>query len=294
MRTISLALVTLLYLVTVTSAQTVLFSDSFERTTGSGNGNGNPAGDGNGASDWGTNNNAFGGTNSATYLTTASRGGGANQVTGVNQFDANLGSHGHLLNGGVALGYSAAMDSPLGFDVAFDFDRNTDPDQNPSAGGFLAVGFGIGSASGLGGLSAVSDTELGFLFQQAANGNAANGSTIVAGDTGAPIAGFDYLDTAAAHSVIISIRPDTTGAYGTGSTINYSLSVDGSVLDSSSFVAAGGDIGLVSFSSNNFEARHVDNLVITNVVPEPSGLSLLALAILGMSFIRGRRGVVLA
>ena len=258
-----------------TAFSQVLFSDSFERTTGSGNGNGNPAGDGNGMSDWGANDNALGGANSAAYVTTASRGGGANQVTGENQFDAALGSHGHLLNGGAKLGYSAAAESPLGFDVSFDFDRNTDPSVSPGAGGFLAVGLGVGDGSDLGGLSAVSDTEFGVLFQQANNGNAANGDVIVGGDIGNPVVGFDYLDPAAVHSVVLSVRPQVAGEYGAGSTIDVSVSVDGATLVSNqSFVAGGGDIGLVSFSSNNFDQRYIDNLVIT-AVPEPGSVSLL-------------------
>ena len=268
-------------------AQTILFSDDFERTTGSGDGNGNPAGTGNGASDWGTNNNALGGTNAAPYLTTASRSGGANQVTGVNPFDATLGSHGHLLNGGAVLGFSAAAASPLGFDVAFDFDRNTDSAVSPASGGFLAVGLGIGSASSIQGLSALSDTEIGILFQQAANGNAANANVIVAGDTANPVTSFDYLDPSAVHSVVLSIRPQAAGQYGAGSTIDYSLTVDGTpAVSTMSFVAAGGDVGLVSFSSNNFDQRYIDNLVITSV-PEPGSIFLL-LTGLGTLLVRKR------
>ncbi len=269
-------------------AQTVVFSDGFERTTGSGDGNGNPAGPGNGFSDWGTNGNPFGGTLSAAYLTSASRSGGANQVTGVNQFDATLGSHGHLLNGGAKMGVSVLSASPLGFDVSFDFDRNTDPAADPNAGGFLAVGLGIDPASTLGGLSSIEDTSLGVLFQQPANGNAANGSLVLFNDQANGMT-FDYLDPASVHSVFLSIRPQAAGAYGVGDVISYSLAVDGiPIFANETFVADGSDLGVVSFSSNQFTPRYVDNLVITAVVPEPGCLVMLVGGFLALAATRCR------
>ncbi len=133
------------------------------------------------------------------------------------------------------MGTSILSASPLGFDVEFAFDRNTDPMADPNAGGFLAVGLGIDPASGLGGLSSIEDTSLGILFQQPNNGNAANGSIVLFNDQANGM-NFDYLDPAAVHSVMLSIRPQAAGAYGAGDVIGFSLSVDGtSILSNGSF-----------------------------------------------------------
>lgn len=277
---------------TVSQVQaTVLFSDDFEgRTTGSGDGNGNPAGAGNGDSDWGTNNNNLGGSNSAPYVVLdPTPTGGAQQVVGLNQFEALLGNHGHLLNGGVITGYSAAADAPNGFSVAFRFDRNTDPNANASAGGYLAVGVGSdATAGGLGGASAISKTELGVLFQQGANGNAANANVLI---DNVATTSFDYLDPAAAHDVLLQIAPQVAGAYNTaGDLIDYRVSVDGNVLATGTFAHSGKpgrDTGIVAFSSNNFAQRYVDNLVIS-AIPEPTSCLLLAAG--SVALLARRRG----
>lgn len=270
---------------------TILFSDDFEgRTTGSGNGNGNPAGTGNGDSDWGTNNNNLGGSNSAPYVVLdPTPTGGAQQVVGLNQFDAGLGNHGHLLNGGVITGYSASADAPLGFTVSFTFDRNTDPAANASAGGFLAVGVGSNAtASSLGGLSAINQTELGILFQQPNAGNAANGEVHI---NNVLTSNFDYLDPAAPHDVELLIKPQVPGAYNTaGDLIDYRVTVDGNVLATGSFAnsgTSGRDVGIVGFSSNNFAQRYVDDLVIA-AIPEPATCLLFAMG--GVAVLFRRRG----
>lgn len=246
-------------------AQTILFSDSFERETGSGDGNGNPDGEGFGDSFWGENDNAFGGTITGEYLTSDSRDGGANQVTGPNQFDESLGSHGHLLNGGVLFEENIRDEAPLGFDIEFEFDRNTNPEADPTTGGFFAVGLGIDDRLGLGGVSAVLESTFGILFQQAANGNAANGNVFVNGVVQESF-NFDYLDPAAMHSVKLSVRPESEDGYDAGETIGFSLVVNDATLVSDSFTFEEeifGDLGDIGFSSNNFVARHIDNLIVS-------------------------------
>ena len=70
----------------------VVYSDSFSRTTGSGDPNGKPANPNN-FSSWGANDNALGGTVTQTYFVgPTNRGGGANQTT-----DGNVGT---LISGG--------------------------------------------------------------------------------------------------------------------------------------------------------------------------------------------------
>lgn len=196
------------------------------------------------------------------YLTTNSRGGGANQITGLNQFDDSLGSHGHLLNGSAVLPEDILPSAPKGFDVEFDFDRNTDPDADPSAGGFLSFGFGA-NLEVLDGFSSVLASSFGVLFQQPAEGNAANGNVFVDGVV-VEDWNFDYLDPASVQSVKLSIRPETEGDFEAGDLINFSLAVGGTTLVSDSFsYESDGFFGDVSFSSNNFLGRHIDNLIIT-------------------------------
>lgn len=197
----------------------VLFSDDFEgRTTGSGDGNGNPAGAGNGSSDWGTNNNNLGGTNTAAYITSPSFTGGRNQVVGVNQFDGTLGSHGHFVAGDVIVGYQGWLgDAPDGFEVAFRFDRNTDPAS--TGGGYLAVGLGVNTLNpaDLGGQASIVRSNFGVLFQQANAGNAANGDAF---QDNVSIGNFDYLDPNAPADVVLAVTPTLSGQYGIGASLN--------------------------------------------------------------------------
>ena len=63
-------------------ADTILYSDTFSRTTGSGDLNGDPNGAADNFSDWGTNDNGLGGTNTLGWVAGPSRpGGGRNAVT---------------------------------------------------------------------------------------------------------------------------------------------------------------------------------------------------------------------
>ncbi len=280
---------------TATAATSViLFSDDFEgRVTGSGDGNGNPAGAGNGSSSWGTNNNNLGGTNTAAYITSpsAALGGGANQVVGSNTFSSPFGNQGHLISGSSVVGYQNWLSSaPDGFEVEFRFDRNTDPAS--TGGGFLAVGLGVNSLDpvDLGPSASIARTNFGLLFQQANAGNAANASTF---DSNVLINNFDYLDPNSPADVLLAITPTLSGAYGIGATIGYSVSVNGTVLNTGTFTGNGEDLSRVSFSNNNFAQRYVDNIVIRGItataIPEPSSIGALAIFGLGGAVIARRR-----
>ncbi len=266
-------------------AAIVLFSDTFEsRTNGSGDGNGNPAGTGNGSSSWGQNNNALGGTLTPTYITTTSRTGGANQVVGLNQFDGALGNHGHLSNGAVAFDLGTLLSSsPLGFTVGFDFDRRTDPNSLTTSGGYVAFGLGLNSLLpvDLGGPAAIARTEFGVLFQQGANGNAANGSAF--DNFGAlNLGNFDYLTPNDVHNALLTFTPTVAGSYGANSVIGYDIRVDGASLGAGTFTVASEDLNRFVFSNNQAVQNYVDNIVVSQIVgvPEPATIGLLS--VLGM------------
>ena len=113
--------------------QTVIYSDSFNRTTGSSDINGLPA-DPNNYSDWGMNDNALGGTVQQTWFVgPTNRTGGANQST-----DGDLGG---IINGGTMFDFDVTTVALGGFSVGFDFSRFHPI--NPGTGnGFVAFGFG--------------------------------------------------------------------------------------------------------------------------------------------------------
>ena len=267
------AALTALSFVGVTSA-TVIVSDSFTRTTGSGDANGNPAGVGNGSSDWGTADNALGGSITADWLAgrNAAATGGAQLVTN--------GSRGYLYNGVAyteANVLSAATDP--GLTVAFDF-RRYDPDIASATNGFVSFGTGYDTTSPFNPFEVTGKSNFAVLFQQAANGNTGNMSVFV---DGVLEGNFDYGDPLAEHSVLLAFTPAVAGNY-TG-TIDYSVSVDGSSITSGSFTG-NAEFGDLAFATNLFTAAYVDNLVVT-AVPEPGSLALVGVG--GLAMLR-RRG----
>ncbi|MEM8782796.1 MAG: hypothetical protein AAGE65_08045, partial [Planctomycetota bacterium] len=147
---------------------TVLYSDTFTRTTGAGDGNGDPNGGDPNFSDWGTNDNGLGGTVSQAWLAGPDRaGGGRNAVT-----DGALG-----INHGTStlFTYDAAAASPEGFKIELDFGRFVNvPDPGPGGGGYIAFGLGVNSdtaESAIGDFLAIGASDFALLFQQAASGN---------------------------------------------------------------------------------------------------------------------------
>lgn len=256
-----------------TDAQ-ILYSDTFSRVTGSGDGNGDPNGADANFSDWGTNDNGLGGGNVQAWVAGPSRaGGGRNAVT-----DGDLGiSHGTSS----IYEFDAAAAAPNGFTVALDFSRFVvTPTPGPGAGGYIAIGLGVDNGSVPNDFSAIGAGDFAVLFQQANNGNAANAGVF---EDNVDIGNFDYLSPDDPHSLLLTVTPAVSGLYGDTDTVNINVLVDGAISQDYS-VLGGVDFGTVTVSANNFDTRYIDNLVVT-AIPEPaSGGSLLA--VLGLLVIR--------
>lgn len=257
--------------VAVPASANVIYSDTFSRTTGSGDANGDPNGGADNFSDWGTNDNGLGGAQSQAWVSGPSRaGGGRNAVTNGTQ--------------GVSFGttsvyeFDATTVAPDGFEVAFDFSRFvTTPDPGPGGGGYIAFGLGVDAGTPLNDFTAIGASDWSVLFQQASNGNAANASVF---EDNVSLGNFDYLTPDAPHTVVLTATPAVSGAYGAADMVNIDLVVDGTIMQS--YTTLGGDdFGTFAVSANNFDARFIDNLVVTSV-PEPASLGLLGLVGLGM------------
>lgn len=255
----------------------ILYSDTFSRVTGSGDGNGDPNGAADNFSDWGTNDNGLGGSNSQAWVSGPSRaGGGRNAVT-----DGSLGiSHGT----GSLYEFDAAAAAPNGFTVALDFSRFvTTPDPGPGAGGFISIALGVDAGTAPNEFTPTNAGDFAVLFQQAAQGNAANAEAFA---DGVSLGTFDYLTPDAPHTLLMTVVPQTSGAYGDGDTVDINVLVDGSI--SNDYAVAGGvDFGTFMVGANNFDTRFIDNLVVT-AIPEPTSMILAGVALIAGLGVRRR------
>lgn len=255
----------------------ILYSDTFSRVTGSGDGNGDPNGAADNFSDWGTNDNGLGGSNSQAWVSGPSRaGGGRNAVT-----DGSLGiSHGT----GSLYEFDAAAAAPNGFTVALDFSRFvTTPDPGPGAGGFISIALGVDAGTAPNEFTPTNAGDFAVLFQQAAQGNAANAEAFA---DGVSLGTFDYLTPDAPHTLLMTVVPQASGAYGDGDTVDVNVLVDGSI--SNDYAVAGGvDFGTFMVGANNFDTRFIDNLVVT-AIPEPTSMILAGVALIAGLGVRRR------
>ncbi|MEM8872666.1 MAG: PEP-CTERM sorting domain-containing protein [Planctomycetota bacterium] len=272
------------------TASAQIFSDTFDRTNGSGDANGFANGTPN-DSDWGSNDNGLGGTEVQTYTFDESRGGGAQQTTN--------GSVAQFVAGGVQVELDLAPLAPVGYTVAFDFQR--------AAGGTAFVGMALGLddtdlIENTGGFNANT-----FLFADAANG--ADGAILF--DAGAAAGGVGgvqvfeagvqvqdideadgYTDDEAVNSVVITV--DAPTGYGAGSAGVLSVSINGGASITEDILFDGVSSGFLSFYSpavgdpTTGSFTNIDNLVVTALpIPEPATLGLLSVA--GLGLMRRRR-----
>ncbi len=247
----------------------VLFSDTFRRTTGSGDGNGDPNGADPNFSDWGTNDNALGGTNTQAWIAGPNRaGGGRNAVTN--------GSQGIAHGTSSFYDFDAAAAAPDGFTVALDFARAVTP---PVDNGYIAIGLGVDAGTVMANdFHAIGNADWSILFQQANQGNAANAQVAV---DNVIAENFDYLTPNDPHTLLLKVTPAVSGAYGDTDSITVDVLVDGSI--AKNYVITGGaDFGSLTVSANNFSTRYIDNLVVS-AIPEPTALLLGAFALVGLA-----------
>jgi hypothetical protein len=237
----------------VASAQ-IIYSDTFSRVTGSGDANGDPNGPGDNFSDWGSNDNGLGGTNVQAWNAGPDRAlGGRNAVTD--------GDRGFSFGSSSFYELDVTSSAPDGFTIALDFRRYpADPATPPGPNGYIAFGLGVDLGSEpLGDALALNNSDWAILFQQANNGNTGN-STVYTDS--APVTNFDYGDPDIEHSLLLTVTPQTSGAYGDSDSVDVNVLIDGTL--SQDFTTTGGaDFGTFTVSANNFEGRYIDNLVVS-------------------------------
>lgn len=273
----------------------VVFSDSFNRTTGVGDGN-SPTGSttaGTGVSNWGANDNALGGTITQTYDVnkTPVVTGGSQHVVGTPFTNPGAGNVGTLMNGGLRTTASfmpAVLSTPgaTGVRIDFTFDRFTDP-AAIAANGFLGIGFGLDAAGGapptaFSSTAPQDNSTFAISFQQAVS-NFGNGQTFQ-GTSATALSNFNYGTSSTSpldpHNVSILFAPNSLIDFSTaGALIPYSIFVDDLLVPKTTgtFTADGTDLGIITFGSNNTVQRYIDNLSVSAItaVPEPTSLVLV-------------------
>lgn len=292
--TFSAACLSLLTLVSLlaasSSAQTILYSDTFSRTTGSGLPNGHPGGGGFGESDWGTNDNGLGGSVTMPYTVGPTRTGDLSNPDSGSANSVTDGSVGSTIEGSARFDFDITTMAPSGFTVEFDFNRFHEPhssaDPFAPGPGFVSVGFGTedDDVQG-GGAFNVNNADLSILFQQDIDGNDppnqvgniqihedsvfVHGVAIVNEVEEDPSGNgrISYGDPVLNHSVKVQIIPAVNGAYGDTDALDVELTVDNVLLYSFSTVG-GIDFGTLSLASNGFVHREYDNLVVTALASE--------------------------
>jgi hypothetical protein len=267
---------TALTLATLCSTQAqVLFSDSFTRVTGNTDPLAGPV-----DSNWGSNDNAAGGSIVQTYVTSPDRTSGGVQQT-VN------GSQGILRFGATAIQYDLYSDANVvaagGYSLQFNFTRLT-------AANFVGVFFGAAPAAvaakdgsaAFGPINQLTDyantVEAAFLFQNNLDLGRVQKHSYGAQQGGNIDGAYDDATTGTVGLHLARVDVTSATGFGSGQTATFSLYIDGNFVTSHSAVLDGG-LGTFGFTSNQGSATSgglIDNIVVT-VIPEPGAASLALL-----------------
>lgn len=282
------------------ASASVVLSDDFNRTAGV-----SAAGNAGGLSDWGSNNNALGGSVTMTYKVRDTAAGASTEQQFVD------GNFGRLRLGHGVVNYDLLTDANVlqnGFTATFDFQRG--------GGGYVAFAVGLtpdeiqnhpqnNARIGVPFAANIPETDFGFLFRPNNTGGQSQTEIWKAGVMAAgPLAIFNGTPisgspTSLINTAVAEFIPAVPGQWGAGATINFSLTVNGAASPqySTSFLSDGSGLGYFGFHSNagaSVAQAAVDNLVI-RAVPEPGvGGALLALATTGLIGRRRRTGAARA
>ena len=234
------------------STQLVIFSDSFDRVEGFNDDPDNMAN----FSDWGMNDNEFGGTVVQTYSMDTSRPGGAQSNTD--------GEVGIIRNGAVQINADFSALAPNGYTVEFDFTRR-------SGVGFVTLGIGldptvIPSSMGFNSNAFVFDQDAtvdgAVLFQQD-NDNPGNGRVQVFNAANSILAVPNaFFDDESTHTASISVVAEN--GYENGAMADVFVLVDGNAPIASTVTFDGENSGYLALYSNQTGAM-IDNLLITAI-----------------------------
>jgi hypothetical protein len=302
------------------SADVVLLSDDFNRTTGKGDGN-TPiptASYADGTSSWGGDYT----------INRTNRTGGNQIVTGTPNIGAPglsvpqtaLGSVGTLMQGnartvGSFMPALLAITNPAataGFKVGFQFDRATDSTATGNPAGSIGIGLGLDPGGAQVGATANTwaqdNSTFAVSFQQATTGATANPNGNMqtfhnaTNTTAAALTNVNYGTSPTSPLSLHNVEIHFTTASG----LNSAFDTPGNVIDFAIFVddlttakqtgtfttRAGDDLGRLTFSTNIAVQAYIDNLTVTaftaTAVPEPASMGLLGLAGLGMAWRRRR------
>lgn len=267
---------------TAAASGQVLLSDSFNRTSGSNT-------TGSLLSSFGTNDNAYGGTLNAGYVTSLTRGGNAQQT--VEDADGDGSGEGALRNGSVGLtNLNLVTAAPLGFIIDVELDR--DP-ANTTGTGFVALALGADLGlltTGSPGFNQgvifpnAAGVDLGVVFQQDPVNNATSSLGLLEFfDNGTSLGSVVLPDETAPIDLRLTVAAPL--GYDNGDLATLVASVNGVPLFTSPFTFDGSNSGRLAFTSNLVPGL-IDDLVISQI-PEPATLGLLGLG--GLALARRRR-----
>ncbi|MEM8782794.1 MAG: PEP-CTERM sorting domain-containing protein [Planctomycetota bacterium] len=252
------------------SAQpTVLFSDTFERTTG----NSNPD-NGDFLSDWGITDNGLGGFESVSYITTPTRdtGGGINQTVQDGNDPTDGDNEGVIRFGAVTPDFDLSLDPNVlaggGYTVDFDFNRNT------GGTGFISFFLGfdpdtVATTSGGAAFAPINGgpsvgTDHAYILQSNPSLGNFRVQVFEEGVLQDPPGEINIFGPNPQELLSAQVRVEAPDGFDAGDEITVSLIVDGTpIVDATNTAELDGEFGGYFGFSSNLGSALIDNLVVT-------------------------------